>query len=100
MNSRTGTFKAAIKLVDVFIGGVDKDVSVNSISEYIKDTFNVKLESIVQLEIKSDRVSAFKVTVNLSDREKLFNGELWPENIVVDKFYNKSYNKVKPLSIK
>lgn len=91
------SFKAATKSVDVFIGRVHKDVSMDKISEYIKDTFNVNVVSILQLDIKSDRVNAFKVTVNLSEREKLFNGELWPEDIVVNKFYNKSFNKGKAI---
>ena len=52
--------------------------------------FDIVVVNIVQLEIRSDNFIAFKVTVKAMEREKLFNAELWPEDLIVDKFYNKS----------
>ena len=33
--------------------------------------------------------AAFKVNVKISDRDKVFEAELWPEDIIVNKFYNR-----------
>ena len=86
------TFKAAVRLVDVFVGRVHKDVSVESITDYIMTTFGVKVQEIEQLEIRSDYFNAFKVTVKLNDRDKLFSADKWPEDILVNKFYSRSKN--------
>lgn len=84
------SFKGAIRFVDVFIGRVDKEVQCEDIENYIKDVMGIEVRSVIELVIRSDDVKAFKVTLKLADREKLFNSELWPEDVVVDKFYNRS----------
>ena len=86
------SFRAAIRMADVFIGRVHKDVTCECLSEYINNSFHVNVEAVSQLDIRSDRFNAFKVTVKLSDRDKLFNAELWPEDILVNKFYSRSKN--------
>ena len=84
-----GNFKAAERLVDLFLGGVDRDASSESIKEYILNTFNVDIVDIAQLHILSQRYNAFKLTVRLFDKEKLFKPELWPQGIELNKFYNR-----------
>lgn len=86
--------KGAIRLIDVFIGRVDNDVTCEDLTEYIKDVFKVQITAVMNLNIKTDEHKAFKVTVKLAERNKLFNPELWPENIVVDKFFNRSRGQV------
>lgn len=82
--------KAVTRSVDVFLGRVDKDETCESIKEYILENFEVYIVDIAQHHIRSDIFNAFKITVRLVDREKLFNAELWPEDILIDKFYNRS----------
>lgn len=84
------SFKAVKRTVDVFIGRVDKDVNEDVIKDYIKDTFNISCMNVVKLQIKTDLYNAFKVTVALSERENLFNSDLWPEDVVINKFYNRN----------
>lgn len=84
------SIKAVSRYLDVFIGRVDPGVTVDDLIEYIRKTFNIAVVNIVQLEIRSDNFIAFKVTVKAVEREKLFNADLWPEDLIVDKFYNKS----------
>ena len=42
--------------------------------------------NIEKIKLVTDEYKAYKITVSLDEREKLFNPELWPEGIVVDKF--------------
>ena len=90
----TDTLKAVKRTGDVYVGRVDTSVSVEEMTNYIKNNFEVNLIKVEQLKIKTDRYVAFKITVNLMEREKLFNSELWPEYLIVDKFY--SYRSSRP----
>ena len=87
------SFKAAVRYVDVFIGRVDKEVQCDDIENYIKDVVGTEVKSVTEIVIRANDVKAFKVTLKLSDRDKLFNSNLWPEDVVVDKFYNRSRGK-------
>ena len=88
--SSNGIFKGINKTVDVFIGRVDNDATVNDLKAYIEDNFKIKLIDIHQLIIKSDLYRCFRVKVNLVDRDALFNSEMWPEGIHVNKYYRRS----------
>ena len=76
-------------MADVFLGRVDKDVMVSDIEKYVKDTFDVVTQKVERIEIQSDQFHAFKITVFFDERSKLFNAELWPEGMVINKFYNR-----------
>ena len=92
-SSSTGSsFYAARRTVDVFIGRVDSSVDGNDIVKYIKDNFKVDVNSINKLSIQTDAYNAFKVNVNFMDRDKLFMSDMWPENILVKKYYNRKGN--------
>ena len=82
--------KAVRRTADVFLGRMDSDVSIGSIKNYIQETFEIHVYNIEELKIVTDEYKAYKITVSLHEREKLFNPELWPEGIVVDKFYSRS----------
>ena len=84
-----GSLRAATRTADVFIGRVDNDVSEDEIKDYIKTNFNVDIYAVRKLNIRSEIYAAFKVNVKISDRDKLFDAELWPEDIIVNKFYNR-----------
>ena len=86
----SGTFKGINKTVDVFIGRVDDDADSNALNSYIEDNFKIKLIEIQQLTIKSDLYRCFKVKVNLVDKDVLFNSEMWPEGVQVNKYYRRS----------
>ena len=86
------TFKAANRPVDIFVGRVDIGVAPDDIINYIKEVFIIDTLSVTKLEIKSEIFNAFKVSIKVTDRDKLFNAELWPEDIIVNKFYNRVRN--------
>ena len=89
----TSSFRAVKRTVDVFLGRVHKDNLIQDIKDYVKDTFNVECLNIEKLEIKTEVFNAFKIKVSLSDRELLFKPNLWPEDVVVRKYYNRLKNR-------
>ena len=60
------------------MGRVTKDIGESDIKQYIKKVFDIVVKKIEILKIKTDEYNAFKVTVNLSDRDTLFKPDLWP----------------------
>ena len=84
-----GTFKAATRYVDIFVGRVDNVVTIDELRNYIYDIFEVQVAAVINLTIRAEEHKAY-MTVKLSEREKLFNAELWPEGIIVNRYYNKS----------
>ena len=87
------TFRAVKRTVDVFLGRVDPSVTVDDIKQYIGENFDINILNVDQLAIKSDRFVAFKITVNLNDRDALFNCDMWPEDVIIDKFYSHRSNR-------
>ena len=83
------TMRAVRRTADVFLGRVAKDVTVDGIKDYVKDNFNINVQTVECLKIQSEHFNAFKVTVFMDERDILFNAELWPEGIIVNKFYKR-----------
>ena len=81
--------RAVRRTADIFLGRVNKDVEVDVIKEYIKDNFNVIVQNIESVNIFSNDFNAFKITTFLDERDKLFNADLWPEGMIVNKFYRR-----------
>ena len=63
--------RAVRRTADVFLGRVDKEVTVDNIKDYIKDTFDVMVQSIESVEIQSKQFNVFKITVLTEERETL-----------------------------
>ena len=82
--------KAVKRTADIYLGRVEKTVSADDIENYIQEVFNVKVEKVENIQIRTDQYRAYKVTVDLALRDKLFKPEAWPEGIVVNKFYRRS----------
>ena len=87
-------FKSSNKTVDVFIGNVDTSIPIEVIEKYVAENFNISIIGTEKLQTKTQSYNCYKITINLNDRETLFNSSLWPTGIVIDKFYskNRSFN--------
>ena len=81
------SLKGIAKTVDVFIGRVDVSSTPVEIRKYIESTFNIKVINTEQLSINNNSYNCFKVNVQIQDREKLFDSNMWPEGVIVNKFY-------------
>ena len=82
-NSIAGT--PTPRTIDIFIGGIDPKVSTDSLSKYLQNAV-----SCHPVDIKSNRVNTFNqsflVTINATDKNKIFNPESWEKNIIVKPF--------------
>lgn len=98
---RDGGFllKAVKRTVDVFIGRVDIEADESVISDYIKETFDITCSKVEKLQIKTDLYNAFKVTVSLTEREALFKSDMWPEDVIINKFYNRSKKSLENIPV-
>ena len=86
----TGKLKAARRIADIFIGRVEKSVTIDDVKSYIKENISIDILDIEKLVIKTDQYNAFKVKIYLDERDKAINAENWPENIMVGKFYSRN----------
>ena len=53
----------------------------------------IKVQKCEALETRSTVSKSFKVSLNINDRQKLLNPDIWPENIICRKFYNPRQNR-------
>lgn len=74
----------------MYIGRVDNDVTIDDLKDYILEVSGITVTAVNVLKIRTEEHKAFKVTVKLSEREKLFSPELWPEEMIVDKYFDRS----------
>ena len=85
--------KGINKTVDIYIGRVDISSTPEVIKSYIKTNFDVSVLNAEKIVTKTDKYNSFKVTIDLKNREALFKHDMWPENIIINKFYNRNKNK-------
>ena len=83
--------KGVDKLVDIYVGRVELNTNEEVINSFIKDNFNISPVITELLKIKSDEFKSYKVKVKLSERDSLFDPSLWPNGVVINKYYNKHY---------
>lgn len=83
-----GGLKGAKRSLDLFIGNCDLQVTEDLLKQYILNELNVKIDKCQSLTTQSTVSRAFKVTLNVSDRQKLLNPELWPEDVICRKFFS------------
>ena len=92
-NKKSGNvFKGITRSVDLYIGRCDPSVSVEAIRQYILNESNIEVSNCICLASDEAVAKSFKVTVSPDERDKLMNVALWPENIVVRKYYNSRNN--------
>ena len=80
--------KSAPKIVDIYVGNVDYHVTVEALSEYVKSDIGIQTEKCEALQSRNPNYKSFKLSINISDRVKVLNPEVWPEGIICRKYYN------------
>ena len=78
--------------MDVYVGRCVKSVTSDVIIKYIENETNINVIGCYCLSDENSKIKAFKVTVSSDDRDALLVGSLWPENVVVRKFFKKRNN--------
>ena len=80
-------FASNEQVVDIFLGGC-KTSTTNEIIETYCTTNNVPLKRCELLNSRNEWIKCFKLSVLLSDREKILDGDFWPCGVYVRKFFN------------
>ena len=85
--------KGVKKKLDIYIGRCDSEVDCEVIIDYING-LQLNINGITCECLSSDDsiIKSFKVSVFAEDRDKLLNAELWPENVIVRKFFTSRNN--------
>ena len=89
---QTKTLKSAVRMGDLYIGNCETSVTVQLLTEYIRDEISVDIHGCEQLNSHNAYCNSFKVTLNMSDRLKLLSSDVWPEGIICRKFFNPRKN--------
>ena len=87
MDSKNCTIKGIGKTLDVYIGRCDASVTSELITEYIESELKVGVVGCLCVSADQSSIKSFKVTVQASDRDKLLEASLWPENVCVRKYF-------------
>ena len=87
-NAEGGGIKGAKRVADLYIGNCDLDVSVDSLISHISKETGIRVHKCEPIKSKSHVSKSFKISLNMNDRQKLLNPDIWPEDIVCRKFYN------------
>ena len=92
----TGTFKAVERSCELYIGRVQLNVNEDVIKSNIYNNFNINILGIEKINIRPESYNAFKISVNVNDRESLFKPEFCPHRIIINKFYTKrvDFNRI------
>lgn len=87
------TIKAVQKSLDIYVGRCNASVDCDTLKSYVSDlNMDIDIISCTCLSSNLSDVKSFKISVHLNDRDKLLNAELWPENIIVRKYYKPRYH--------
>ena len=87
-----GSLKGVQITNDIYIGRCDSSVTVDTLSQFIKNEVEVPLLKCECISNENATAKSFKVKVNGNDVVKIFDASVWPENIHVRKFFYKSKN--------
>ena len=93
--NKSHVVKSAVKIVDVYVGNLDPDVTVEALNDYIKSDIGVKIEKCETLQSRNPHYRSFKLSININDRGKLLSSEVWPEGIICRKYYSARNNNSK-----
>ena len=74
-----------IREFSIFVGGVCSRLSVEDFSKHVKDNFDVSPINVAQNK-RNQYNQSFKLTIRSNDKDKIFNAEMWDENIIIKPF--------------
>ena len=84
---------AAVRTLDVFVSGCGLDTTEDCISAYCRNN-GVAVNKCESLPTRSRWCKCFKINANPVDRDRLMSPDLWPEGIIIKKFFppSRAYN--------
>ena len=88
-------FKGALPLTDIYIGGCDKTCTENDLKDYCTNAIKVNVHKCAPLTTRSEYTKCFRIKVDVLSKEKIMLPDMWPENIIIRKYYwprNNNFN--------
>ena len=80
------------RIFDIYIGKCWKNTVEKNIIDYCKEECNIDVKSVSALETRSQYYKSFKISVPLLDRDFLLNPNIWPQGIIVRKFFKPKFS--------
>ena len=71
--------------MDIFVGGLNKSVSVDRLANYLNDKLHVEPVNII-LNKTNEFNQSYKITIRGEDKNKVLCAEAWENNIIVKPF--------------
>ena len=87
-NNSPNSIRSAKRHGDLYLGNCDLEVTTDSLISYVKKETGISVIACKELETRSTMSKSFKISLNMSDRQKLLDPNVWPEEIICRKFYN------------
>ena len=84
--STSGGLASTEKVFDVYVGGCSPDSTVQQMEEFCVGN-GITLKRCELLSQNNDWVKSYKISIRAQDRDKLLEGDFWPEGLYVRKFY-------------
>lgn len=70
----------------LYLGRVKKDCTVESVSEFVRNSFPGVDAKIEQLASKSENYTSFKICVDFNKKDELMKDSAWPKNVILKRF--------------
>ena len=75
---------------DFFISRVDKSTNIDDISNYITNDIGFDLKEITLISHPESYFCSYKMSISSKDCDRIFDVNIWPEGVKVQRFYNRS----------
>ena len=82
-----GGFRGVKRMASLYVGRCDKTVEPEELKKYISDETKISVSSCSVISNDSSDVKSFKIVVDVDSLNVLLNPAVWPENVVVRKFF-------------
>lgn len=75
--------------IKIFVSRLDPTTETNTLTSYIESSFGLKIEEgeITKCTTKHPSYASFIITTSSANLSLILDGDKWPENILVKKFY-------------
>ena len=84
--------KVSPRPYQIYIGGLDIDTTPVNVMDYVLAHIGIQVPC-TQLRTKSDTYTSFKISVDKSHLERVFNPTLWPSEAIIDYYRAPKYNR-------
>ena len=81
------SFKSANRHIELYVGRCEESCNPDMLKDYLVSEIGVTPKDCIQIDTKVKYASAFKITIDFNDKNKLFKSDSWPEGVVCRRFY-------------